>query len=147
MFDPDSEVTREEFVKLLTVTFAFEDNGASVAFSDVGEENWCYPYVMAARSVEMVMGQDDNSFGIGQAITREDAAVMIQRACEIAGKNLEQTEKAMLYTDAELISEYARTAVGELSKAGVLKGMEDGRFAPAASCTRAEAAVMIFRIL
>jgi len=51
------------------------------------------------------------------------------------------------FTDEENISGYAKEAVGAMQKSGIIKGTGDGRLAPKNDATRAEAAVIIYRLL
>ncbi|HHW00656.1 MAG TPA: S-layer homology domain-containing protein, partial [Clostridiaceae bacterium] len=51
------------------------------------------------------------------------------------------------FTDEAEISGYAKEAVAAIQKAGIIKGTGDGRFAPKNNATRAEAAVIIYRLL
>jgi len=51
------------------------------------------------------------------------------------------------FSDGASISPWARNAVAEMSQAGIVSGMGDGRFAPAEHATRAQAAAMLVRFL
>jgi hypothetical protein len=51
------------------------------------------------------------------------------------------------FTDRDSISSWAQAAVVRVSEAGIMKGMEDGRFAPTEYATRAQAAVILKRFL
>ena len=108
-------------------------------FSDTEKGAWYEPYLSAARAAGIVSGDDTGTFGVGQAITRQDMAVMAYRALQavdIAPQAAEDT----LFTDDESISVYAREAVYALRSIGILNGMEDGRFVPRDSASRAQAA-------
>ena len=52
-------------------------------------------------------------------------------------------ERETAFADADQIADYAKSGVDKLAKAGIVNGTDDGRFAPNASLTRAEAAVML----
>ena len=51
------------------------------------------------------------------------------------------------FTDKERIADYASDAVSALSSSGMINGMDDGSFAPLENATRAQAAVMIYRVI
>ncbi|MNC66548.1 hypothetical protein D3C75_1169590 [compost metagenome] len=51
------------------------------------------------------------------------------------------------YADGAEISIWAKDAAKQLSGVGIFAGREGGRFAPAAQITRAEAAVVVKRLL
>ena len=53
----------------------------------------------------------------------------------------------LTFGDKDEISEYALAAIAKMVKAGYLSGDDNGNFAPKKSSTRAETAVVIYRIL
>lgn len=138
-FRPLDAISREEFVKLLLGAVGMELSETPSGFLDTEKGAWYEPYLSAARAAGIVSGDDTGAFGVGQAITRQDMAVMAYRALQavdIAPQAAEDT----LFTDDESISVYAREAVYALRSIGILNGMEDGRFAPHDSASRAQAA-------
>ncbi len=145
-FAPGENVTRAEFVKLILGVFGTEISGNSAGFEDVGESDWYADYVNTAFEKGLVKGVTETYFGANENITREDAAVIIARACENAGKTPAGTAEPAAFADSEDISEYAAEAVNALTSADILHG-SDGRFYPKNNCTRAEAAVMLKNIL
>ena len=44
-FEPEREITRAEFVKLLVESLMIYDSNAKSAFSDVSVSNWYYPFI------------------------------------------------------------------------------------------------------
>ena len=122
--------------------FGIEANGNSAGFEDVTSGDWYAPYVNTAYELGIVTGVSDTYFGANEKITRQDAAVIIQRACKSAEKSLEKVNEAAVFDDAEDISEYAVEAINELTEADILHG-SDNKFNPRNNCTRAEAAVML----
>ena len=53
----------------------------------------------------------------------------------------------MTFGDKSSIADYAKRAVALMAQAGYLSGDENGNFAPQKSLTRAEAAVVLYRIM
>ncbi|MBR2884172.1 MAG: S-layer homology domain-containing protein, partial [Clostridia bacterium] len=78
----------------------------------------------------------------GQMITREEMAVILKRAMDYTGWNGE-LNGAKEFTDGQDISDYAVGSIAAMSAAGIINGMPDGRFMPAANATRAQAAKII----
>ena len=70
---------------------------------------------------------------------------MLYRALQYKGNTLSVGE--LTFTDGSSIAEYARDAVSALSAVGVINGMDDGSFAPDGITSRAQAAVMIYRVV
>ena len=50
------------------------------------------------------------------------------------------------FVDYDEISDYALDAVVSMAEAGVISGMDTGEFAPKDNATRAQAAVIIYRL-
>ena len=142
-FRPGANVTREEFAKMIAAGLRLTGAEAVTTFSDVKDDDWFYSYVAATERAKIVYGDDNNNFGVGQNITRQDAAVMISRAMTAAEAEIELGE-AVTFTDADLISSYAKGAVSKLARAGIINGMPDGSFQPLSNLTRAEAAQMMY---
>ena len=143
-FYPDRAVTREEFLKM-AMTAAGIEPGGSVSFSDVDANEWYYGYVAAAFEKGIVNGMDENTFGIGEMITRADMAVMLKRILDYAGIEIVPTENAFVFDDYKTIPKYARESITALCQVGLMNGVGDNRFDAPASATRAESAVAIYR--
>lgn len=145
-FYPNSNVKREEFVKMLVLAFGIDTNGKKSDFSDISKDNWCYPYVSAAVELGLVQGNGKNTFGIGQIITRQDMAVLVWRFTKHSGATL-PSSAITEFTDKGTISQYAIEAVSALRAADIVSGMPGGEFKPFDPCTRAQAAKIIYTAL
>ncbi len=144
MFEPEKNVTRAEFVKMIVMAFGEYDKGLSTdEFADVNEGDWFYPYVANAVKRELVTGDEKGNFNPNDNITREDMCVILQRQLGL------KTEEEITaeFTDSDAISEYAKEAVAILKHFGIVNGMDDGSFAPQRFCTRAMAAQIIYNAL
>lgn len=143
-FHPDRNVTREEFVKMLLLTFGIEpDDGAKSDFADVDSGSWYEAYVAKASGLGIVNGISATSFGTGHSITRQDMAVMIVRCLELKGISMESDGNANEFGDEAGISGYAVEAVKLLHNAGILNGDASGNFNPALFAKRAEVAKVL----
>lgn len=146
-FRPQDSVKREEFVKMLVEALDIKKDVNKNTFTDSQNGAWYESYLSAAKHSGIVQGREDGSFGIGESILRQDLAVMMLRALQAAGKAPEVAETGERFTDADKISDYAKDAVINMQSNGFVQGMGDGSFAPHESATRAQAAVIIKRIL
>jgi len=144
-FAPNESVTREQFVTMIVNAFNLK-KGDAVSFVDVSENDWFYPYVNAAYNNNVTKGFGD-SFGAGVEITRQDMAVMLYNVIINSGMELTEKSTDAKFSDSDKIAAYAIEAVSALKKAGVVNGMDDGRFEPEGISTRAQAAVMIYSVL
>ena len=73
---PNDTITREEFTKMIVDAANIHDTEAVCNFSDVVKGSWYESYVASAYKNGFVLGQSDEIFGIGNAITREDVCVI-----------------------------------------------------------------------
>jgi len=146
-FRPNNNITREEFITLLVRTFQLQDDVGAVEFYDVSEDAWFYSYISSAVYNEITLGMGDGTFGIGQNITRQDMAVMAQRMISTFGLNLPTIADAIEFYDADDIADYATIAVSSMQRAGIITGLPGGTFAPIANATRAEAVVILGRLV
>lgn len=148
-FDPLGITAREQFVKMISALFTVEKEPESAGFTDIPEGEWYARYINNAKAIGLISGKDDNTFGVGESITREDAAVICFNALKLQNPTLIQdTEIEKLnFRDADEISAYAIYAVSVLNKLDIIKGDTDGCIKPTATTTRAEAATMIGRVL
>lgn len=142
IFEPGSDVLREEFVKMIVLAADKYDGKASVDFDDISRDDWSYSYVASAVKSGIIAGIGDNMFGAGRKITREDMAVIIARL--LNGGTGESTESS--FADSDMIADYAKPAVSWAERTGLLKG-DEGRFNPKAALSRAEAAVVLYRCM
>lgn len=146
-FDPMGQVKREEFIKMMLNAFRFTVRSGYCEFLDVEQGAWYENYIYTAYSEDLVNGISEEYFGVGQSISRQDAAVLLTRVIQKRGLTLDVTKTADAPTDLEAVAEYAADAVKAMYKAGVLSGNESGEFQPQESLTRAQAAKMIYGAL
>lgn len=140
-FEPDSAVTREQFLKMILAangTEISEDKSFS-EFSDVLFGEWYFDYVVTAKEKGIISGISDTLFGIGQNIKRQDMAVMIFRT--LNDENAQNSNE--IFADNDDISGYAADAIYKLKALGVIRGDDDNMFRPHKNLTRAEAAAVI----
>ena len=66
---------------------------------------------------------------------------------ETTADEIEQLIEKLTFTDTEDIADYALAAVAEMASKGIINGYEDGSFRPKNTLTRAETAVVIYKIM
>ncbi len=143
IFDPDAQMTREEFAKVLVLTFGLSDSTAKAEFADVAPDAWYYEYVASANKKGIIKGYGD-SFGTGDYITRQDLATTVTRALEAVGKKAEAKREYKGFSDDSEIADYAKESVKTLYSAGIINGMDENTFAPNGFATRAQVAKIIY---
>ena len=142
-FNPQNSITREEFTKIIVAAFDIYDENAVENFDDVSDSDWSAKYIASAYQNGLISGIGDGIFGRKNAITREDAAVILYR---IYQKTNEVVKSTKTFADAEAISDYAKDPISAMYQLKILNGYEDGNFYPKKNITRAEGAVMIYNL-
>ena len=172
-FRPDTALRREEAAQILyeildwpqeeTTTLFLSDNGEYIAaetqmddkstesvyiptnyepeFTDLDET--C-PYYAAVRTVtawHLMEGYGDGSFRPDRTITRAEFIAMLQPFMEQSG-----VPEDAAYADVPA-DYWAAQAIADAAASGLLAGFEDGCFYPEKAITRAEAVVVINRLM
>ncbi|WP_282943590.1 S-layer homology domain-containing protein [Paenibacillus sp. RC67] len=146
-FAPDNRITRAEFAAILVRSLGLSESTGS-KFNDVKANDWYAGVVGAASKAGLVDGYEDGTFKPEANITREQMAVMVARAMTVAGKKVPADSKGLAsYTDSNAISGWAKDAVAQAVNAGIINGMTEHTFVPGQNASRAEAAVMMKRLL
>ena len=101
--------------------------------------------VTKAYELGVINGISEFMFEPYANVTREQAAAMMKRTADKTDEKIESDSAAPFSDDAE-ISEWAKDAVYAMSSFGVIKGKEDGRFAPIDGITVEEAVVISVRL-
>jgi len=147
-FYPGDKVTRAEFVSL--VIRALKQSSITVgSFADVNGKDWFYKEVMTAKALGIINGNKDNYFYPNNPITRQDAAVIINRALMAVNKPLQGSSTDILsgFKDVETISKYALSSFASLYYEKIINGKTAQMLAPIDKTTRAEAAVLISKVI
>ena len=170
-FKPEKSITRAEFTKMLLDAIHLTPDSETVAWMKAHakmEDIWGDPteytpklydmsghwltsqgWLDAALYSGMVVPDDYNgkNFRPEKAIARYEIALMTDRALGLVYPASQPVEGELPFTDKEEILDWMKGYVNESVKAGVLKGYPDGSFQPNKTSTRAEAVVMIQRML
>lgn len=145
-FGPASNIRRCDFILLLSRAYGF--NGTfEENFSDVPSDAYYATAVGLAKKLGILTGMGNNEFNPNGYITRQDMCVMALRAMKVAGKKVSDPTDISKFADSTDIAEYAKEAVGSLTAGGIIKGDDNGNANPRKNTTRAEAAVIIYRLL
>ena len=142
-FEPDRNITRAEFAALIARTLKLEDKTAG--FKDVDSAEWYSVYVGACADAGIITGFD-GLFRPNDNITRQEMAVIIVNAYSYLGKN-GANGGIDSFTDKNEIADWAKSSVDVASSVGLISGMGDGTFGPAANATRAQAASLLSRLV
>jgi hypothetical protein len=150
-FAPNSNITRAEFAALLVRSLGLTPDASSAAFTDVKISDWHAGAIGAAVKAKLVDGFEGNRFKPNDTITREQMAVMVTRAIAAAGissgASAGQNESLSKFNDQAAISSWAQEAVADAIEAHIITGLTADTFAPSEKATRAQASVMLKRLM
>ena len=144
-FDPNGYLKREEMAKLLAKGFALDNEQTELPFTDVQSDAWYYDFICALYGNGISNGMGDGAFGVGQNITRQDAALQIARI--IKAKGITADEEAGLFADDAAIADYSKEDVYMMRALGIIGGDENGNFNPEQYITRAEISKILYNTL
>lgn len=146
-FNPEKMVTRADFVLMLVRALGLE--GASDSgFTDVREDDYYYEALGIAKHLGLIKGVDGSRFNPQGEITRQDMMVIAARALQLTRQWATSSNEVELdvFRDGSKVAAYARESVELLISQGIIQG-DGGYIQPAGTATRAQAAVVVFRIL
>jgi hypothetical protein len=149
-YDPKSNVTRAEFITMITNAFKLPIAEYKNNFKDVNPDDWYANFVATALQNNIVSGYEDSTFKPKNKISRQEMVTIISNIM-IRFMDIQPIENTRIlesnfkdYTD---INDFATQAVATTYRYGIVSGMPSGNFNPTGSTTRAEAAVVIYKLL
>lgn len=151
-FGPGRQVSRGEFALMVCRAFNLNTDAAS-SFPDVPAGSVYAWAVATARDLGVVQGSGGKGSGgmyyPNSPITRQAAMTMICRAMRAAGRTVPNVSVSVLaaYSDNAQLSDYARASVASLVEMGAVRGDAAMRLNPTQSITRAQMAVILYRVL
>ncbi len=139
IFNPDSTVTKGEFLKMIVASLGID-------VTPIEGANWALPYYAAALKNGVIpQGLDLKSTELGEIITREEMASLVSSAAVAKGKPANSTP--VTFSDASSISAALATYVYQAANLGIVEGYDDQSFKPHGTATRAEACAMLARLV
>lgn len=143
-FMPEGSIQRQDFVKILIGAMGIEPNSGITVFNDVPVGAYYTKFIMAAYENNLISGTGEGIFGVGNNISRQDAAVIMDRVLKMRG--IETSESNVAFGDDASIADYAREAVANVASAGIFGGDENKNFNPKNNLSRAEACAILCRL-
>ena len=157
---PSRTLSWGEFLTMLTRTFAPEEYAAA---RDAGQ-SWDLAGCTAAMEAGLLEPEDGLGAlpgGLGETVTRQDAALLLARALPregaadtpswedwlTGGEGTEEPVDPAAFTDWDQMDPARQEAVAALVEQGVVTGKDDGSFGCADSLQRSDGAVLIVRVL
>ncbi|MGO4540048.1 RCC1 domain-containing protein [Paenibacillus sp. 2TAB19] len=152
-FNPNGAVSRAEFAAIMIRALGLPANGAGSSFTDVASSDWFAGTASIAQQYGIIEGEPDGNFRPNAPITRQEAAVIVSRAWQLARTGRETAwndansgPRSESFRDEEQIASWAKKSVDLTVQLGLFKGTY-GSFLPSSNLTRAEAAAVVQRLL
>lgn len=146
-FSPGVSMTRGMFVTVLyRLAGNPRDGGEGGAFTDIPAGAYCAAAVDWAAARGIVRGTSDDTFEPDRAVTRQEMAVILANYLQAWGRTLPQVPAPAAFTDRDAVAGWAVDAVEAMRTTGIFQGKDGGRFDPAGTATRAEAAALFQRL-
>lgn len=146
VFSPALAMSR---AMLVTVLWRVSESPATEAasFSDVSANTWYTDAVAWAQETGVVTGYPDGTFAPMKAVSREEMVTILHRYAEKTGMDVSASSDLSAFADSASVQSYARPAMQWTVGSGLISGLPDALLAPRGTATRAQAAVILWRLL
>ena len=144
-FAPGEQVTRLQFAILVAKAMGVQPYfPLQPTFIDISSGSLAQGYAEALANLGLIRGTGENTFGVNDPLRRQDAAVILRKVLtnDFTGVIIDNKK----YADSGQISPYAVDSVAYITNKGWLNGSR-GNFQPLKNLTRAEAAILIEKLL
>lgn len=138
-FYPASSVTRGQVAQIFYRLLKEQKVSSKSTFTDVPDTLWCAEAVNALASLGIVEGVGNGKFAPNQPITRAEFVTICARFTQVSASG-------ETFTDVPG-SHWAFDAISTAASFGWVNGVGNGQFAPNQHITRAQAAVLLNRLL
>ncbi|MCD1258977.1 fibronectin type III domain-containing protein [Paenibacillus athensensis] len=152
-FLPENPITRAEFAAMLVRALGLKPDASGASFTDVNAASWYAGFVGTAVEYGLIDGFEDGLFHPEATITREQAMVMTSRALRLTDGAVSQLDAAQVqaviagFSDGGNTGAWAAGSIAQLVQRGLIVGGASNELAPKEQITRAQAAVIVQRLL
>ncbi len=138
-FRPGNDISRAEIAMLLSRVIQREETAQAISFKDVRDGYWANDAIARIVRMGLMKGYADGTFKGERPITRAEMAYILSL---LTG---DSAAEGTGFKDAG--GHWAHAAILKAQAAGLMKGFADGTFRPDRTLTRAEAVVIINRLI
>jgi methionine-rich copper-binding protein CopC len=149
-FMPDINLTRAQFTTLIVRGLNLDLVDFNNTFKDIKEDDWYGTYIETAVANNIISGYGNGLFKPNENITREEMASIIVKAYlfynnqTLNDLKLNNSDK---FDDYDNISTWAKDSVNAAYNLNFINGITETAFSPKTNSNRAQAAVIIYRLL
>ena len=147
-YEPGASIRRGDFCVMLSRAFQFNVGSTVQGFSDVSPDAYYAQAVNELYALGVVNGVGGGRFEPSKTLSRQDAALMVQRALNQAGVSVPDGNAAALaaYGDRGQVAAYAQGAVSGLVQQGLLP-TSNSRISPRSNLNRGDMALLLHRAM
>lgn len=140
---PDKTLTRDEFIVMITraINLPVSDT-YNQYYNDINANHWSFQYIQAAKAAGMIDIFNEGNLYPTKVITRQEMAVIAAAVV----REIPLTSSSKSFKDLNAGYKYI-DSINIVTGLGIINGIPDGTFKPYAGASRAEAAVIVQRIL
>ncbi|HYE12357.1 MAG TPA: glycosyl hydrolase family 18 protein [Patescibacteria group bacterium] len=140
---PDKTLTRDEYIVMLVRAIDLPmTNTYDQYYEDISTNHWSFQYIQTAKASGIIDIFDESNLNPTKVISREEMAVIAAAVV----KDIPQIISTKSFKDLKADYKYM-DSINIVTGMGIIRGLPDGTFKPYAGASRAEAAVIIQRIL
>ncbi|KAB8138053.1 S8 family serine peptidase [Gracilibacillus oryzae] len=139
-YQAENQITRGEVATVIGSILEMDGTNRLTDFTDVNLDYFASGYIDSLTAANIVSGYPNKTFMPEKAITRGEAAVLIQTAFSLNADSENQ------FGDVNADRFYA-DAVNDLAVLDIISGYPNGQFKPENQISRAEFSVMVGKIL
>ncbi|GIP00029.1 hypothetical protein J14TS5_51140 [Paenibacillus lautus] len=140
---PKAAINRQDFVILIVnaLNLGTGELPGGATFKDVPNDHYAFSAIEAAVHAGLVKGVGNGRFGVGQPLTRQDMAVLYQRALQgVTDKETTDGEATQLELHEGSFSHYAKEAIVLAMELGLFQESTADALNPKGIVTQEEAA-------
>lgn len=144
-FRPYESLTRGQLSVIYSNILGLNlDVATKQIYTDVDNKHWAFKYIQAVSQTGIFSGYEDNTFKPNQILTRAELAATFSNFWEFRNIKVDSMEIKEI---TDISGHWALNAINKLYSAKVLNLADDKKFNPDANATRADAVLMINKLI
>ncbi|MCC3376818.1 S-layer homology domain-containing protein [Cohnella sp. REN36] len=141
LFKPNASLTRAEMAAIVSRLVDGTAGSAKTSFSDVPDGHWAGEAIRRTVALGILNGDTIGAFRPDRPITRAETAAILSRLLTSASPN------ASAEDFSDTVGHWAQADIRKVRAAGLMTGYLDGTFHPERPLNRAEAAVVLNKLI
>ncbi len=146
-FGPNVTLSRAMLVTILYRYAGSPETAFRVPFEDVPAASYYAGAVAWAYQNGIIKGITHTQFRPNDPVTRQQTATIFHRYVTMLGMDNGVRSDLSGFVDKSAVGEYAADAIGWCVGNGIMLGITNTTLVPAGSATRAQSAVMLYRVI